>query len=85
MVKTVLNRVYSNKLKILKEMDDFLNKFHLPKLNETKEINLNRHKHLGKQNLLQVCHQYEPKAMSFRVVLPDFQRGFNNNTPQCIQ
>ena len=48
-------------------MDNFLNGFYLPKLKETKKTNLNRNKHLGKLNSLQICHQVEPMSMSFKV------------------
>ena len=59
--------MHTTKLEIIKEMDNFLNRFHLSKLNEIKKTNLDRHNHLGKQNYLQLCNEYEPKAMSFRV------------------
>ena len=59
--------MHSTKLEIIKEIDNFLNRSHFSKLNEIKKTHLNRHNPLGKQNCLQVCNEYESKAMSFRV------------------
>ena len=41
----VLKSVHSTKFEILKEMDNFINRFHIPRLNEIKTTNLKRHKH----------------------------------------
>ena len=76
--------MHYTKLEILKEIDNFLNQFHLPKLKETKKTNVNRNKHLGKLNSLQIHHQYEPTSMRFRV--ESYQTSREDLTRiQCIQ
>jgi hypothetical protein len=42
-----LKNLYSTKLKNLKETGNFLNKYHLPKLNQDQISNLNSHKILS--------------------------------------
>ena len=41
-IRSYLENLYSTKLENLKEMDNFLNNYHLPKLNQDKRSKLNR-------------------------------------------
>ena len=89
-IRSYCKDLYSTKLENLNEMDDFLDKHHLPKLNQVQKNNLNR-SIIPKEieaGIESLPTPPSPKITRNRWfwfrILPDFQRRGNTNTLQII-
>ena len=74
-IRSYFKNLHSTKLENLKEMDTFLNTYHLPKLNQYQISNLNSPITPSEKEAVKLS---QPK------ILPDFQRRINAVIPQII-
>ena len=86
-IRSYFVNLYSTKLENLKEMDNFLDKYHLPKLNQDQISRLN--KPITVKEIETVIKtlptKKTPSTRWFQLrILQDFQRRTNTNTPQII-
>ena len=82
---TYLKKLYSTKLQNLKQMDNFLNRYHLPKLNQDQMNTLSGPKIPREIEAVVKSLKTKTNAESHSFsIKPDFQRRANTNTPQIV-
>jgi len=87
-IRSHLKNLYSTKLENLNEKEDFLDRYHLPKLNQDK-VNCFNSSITPKEIETVIKNlpikKQKPRARWFYCrILPDFQKRANTNTSQTI-
>jgi hypothetical protein len=85
-IRSYFKSLYSTKLEYLNQIDNFLERYHLPKLKRDQVKYLNRLIIPGKLDaVIKVSHQKKPMSRWFYFKnLPDIQGRANSNTPHNI-
>ena len=86
-MRSYFENLYNTKMKNLKEMDSFLDRYHLPKLNEDQIKGISRPitPNEIEAAIKSLPSKKRPMTKWFQCrILSDIQRSTNTNTPQTV-